>query len=261
MSTPWFHVSPLEPGEVRLSVTESRHARAARRLAVGDEVVLFDGAGRTARGHISRIAPPAVEITAGEPVHCERPRPRLALAVAVPKGPRQDTMIEKCAELGVASIQPLLAERGVAGASEHRQARWRRTTIEAAKQSRQAWLPELLPPASVSEASETVTPGALCAVAATEWGRDEANSGGAIEPGPPPWSVERWIEAVRGRDEVAAFVGPEGGWTGEELQGLLQAGAFPLCLGPNILRIETAAIALAAIVHGLQNQQGGDRNP
>jgi 16S rRNA (uracil1498-N3)-methyltransferase len=226
-----FHVEHVAAGSVRLSEDEGRHAHGSRRLSAGDELTVFDGAGREAEARILSCGRDGVEVEVREVRYRERPTPALTIAVALPKGPRQDTLIEKCTELGVASVRPLETERSVSSASEHRLSKWQRTAIEAAKQSGQCWVPELHPLASIDEVVKAASDYDVMLV---------ADVGG----GPLP--------DLRAARRVLALVGPEGGWTETERAKLLAAGASAISLGPNILRIETAAIALAAIVHAAQ---------
>ncbi|HOB76272.1 MAG TPA: RsmE family RNA methyltransferase [Phycisphaerae bacterium] len=238
MGTPRFHVERLTGPTLRLSGPEAVHAVRSRRLAAGEEVVLFDGAGHEAAGQITAVGRSELEVTLGAFFSRPRPTPALTLAVALPKGPRQDVLIEKCTELGTAAIVPLISARSISSASEHKLDRWRRTTIEAAKQSGQAWLPEFFPPEPLAEALRRIASHDLAVVAATEQ-RSVPFSSALSQHGTSVVSI-------------LAFVGPEGGWTPEELDALTAHGCQPISLGPNILRIETAAIALAAIVHVAQ---------
>lgn len=280
-----FFVETLSSGVIRLGAAEARHALAARRLSVADTVVLFDGRGGEGTGRITSASKDAVQVEVSSVLHRQRPRPQLTLAVATPKGPRQDVLVEKCAELGVAGIWPIVTERGVATVTAHRLGKWRRTTIEAAKQSGQAWLPELRPPASLGDL--LAEPGRFDhAVVATvvpmdgldlERGQMEIAEGRGSLSGEESSASQPFLRRVSSRlasgqhmpyllhlsylmdawreaDTILAFVGPEGGWTDHELIALLDAGVKPVRLGPNTLRIETAAIALAAAVHALHQQ-------
>lgn len=224
------------PRIVRLSEAESRHARLARRLSAGDPLMLFDGQGREACGTLTLATKSAVEASVGEILERPRPTPTLTLAVAMPKGPRQDVLIEKCTELGVAAIQPLLTERSVAGASDHKRDKWRRATIEAAKQSGQCWLPELLPPIGLDECLASLADFDLAVVA-------------MLSNDSPPVRILDWFEWLRTAATCIAFVGPEGGWSPSESEALIDADLLPVSLGPNVLRIETAAISIAAVAH------------
>ncbi|GMV97580.1 MAG: ribosomal RNA small subunit methyltransferase E [Phycisphaerae bacterium] len=227
MGAPRFYVKGLQAGVVRLDEREADHARRSRRLSAGDEVALFDGLGREARGRIASAGRGAVDVAVESLRLCPRAEPALTLAAALPKGPRQDFLVEKCAELGVAGIVPLVTRRSVSNASGHRLDRWRRTAIEAAKQSGQAWIPDLATPELLDEAVRRIR------VHDRAW---VAMPGGS------------WPE-VPDCGTLLAFVGPEGGWADDEIALLLEHGCAGVSLGPNVLRIETAAIALAALVH------------
>lgn len=226
------------PGRtLALSEQESRHARLARRLVPGDPLVVFDGKGREAPASVVAVARAIVEVDVGQVAYRERPLPALTLAVAMPKGPRQDVLIEKCTELGVAAIQPLITARSVSGASDHKRDKWRRATIEAAKQSGQCWLPELAAPLPLDQCLADAAAFDL-RVAAMLGRNGSRRFGDLLGTGTP--------------HRIIAFVGPEGGWTPTEEEALISAGVTPVCLGPNTLRIETAAICLAAAVHVCQ---------
>jgi 16S rRNA (uracil1498-N3)-methyltransferase len=254
MTVPRFHVDALSAGVVGLDEAEAHHARASRRLSVGATVALFDGCGNEAMGQVSAVSRTKVEVVAGEVTHRPRPTPSLALAVALPKGPRQDVLIEKCTELGTAEIQPLVTERSVAAPSAHRIEKWRRTAIEAAKQSGQAWLPVLHQPRTIREVLDDRERCdlVLAAMAPRVARAGDRSAGHAASPSLPGFlCVPDLPGALAGVERVLAFVGPEGGWTDAELEALMTAGARSISLGPNVLRIETAAIAISAIVHAL----------
>jgi len=229
---------------VRLPEEEARHARMSRRLSVGDALELFDGLGHEANATISAVSRGAVEVSVGPLISRPRSRPMLKLAVAMPKAPRQDALVEKCTELVGAAIPPLITERPVAVGADHKLARWRRTTIEAAKQSGQCWLPELRPPLILGECLRETADFDL--ILAALLGR-----GGTT---PSILDLAGQIHAAR---SVLAFIGPEGDFSPPEAQALLAAGARPVSLGPNVLRIETAALAVAAVVHACTRE----RNP
>lgn len=235
MSMPRFFVEQLSPGRVALPEREARHALASKRLTIGQGAALFDGQGTQALGRIVSSDRHTIEVDILEVTHRERSHPMLTLATALPKGPRQDVLIEKCTELGVSAIQPLVTERSIASASAHRLNKWRQTTIEAAKQSNQCWLPELRPPQPLTAVLADLSPFDLKLLTVTcEW--PNASPVGEIN--------------LRSARRIIVLVGPEGGWAGEEVEAIVEAGAKPVTLGPNVLRVETAAIALCAAVHG-----------
>lgn len=238
MGTPRFHVQRLIGPSLRVSGHEAAHALRSRRLSAGDEVILFDGAGSEAAGRISAVARSHLDVAFENVIRRPRPVPALTLAVALPKGPRQDFLIEKCAELGTAAIVPLITERSIGSASEHKRGRWRQIAIEAAKQSGQAWIPEFPAPETLAEAMRRVPAHELAVVAATE------------QPC-APFALEGTTRPA----SILAFIGPEGGWTQDELKMLMAADCQQVSLGPNILRIETAAVAIAAVVHAVQQAE------
>jgi len=244
VSTPRFFVDALVTGQIVLPEEEAQHALRARRLSVGDPVALFDGAGHESDGRIAVASRREVVIEAGEVRFRDRPRPQLTLAFAPPKEPKQDILVEKCTELGVAELVPLLSRRVVAGVSGHRLEKWRRKAIEAAKQSGQCWLPVLQAPRTVEQMlADRASYGLVLAGLS-------AGDGTAPEP------IADHLDAFGKCDRLLAFVGPEGGWEPDEVSCLLAAGVTPVSLGPNILRIETAAMALAAMGHALARSCG-----
>jgi 16S rRNA (uracil1498-N3)-methyltransferase len=248
VSVPRFHVDKLASGNVSLPDEEARHALGSRRLSVGDAVTLFDGQGAEAAGRIASPSRRGVDVTIDEIRHSPRPVPALTLAVAPPKGPRQDMLIEKCTELSVAGIIPLLCQRAVASVSQHRLNKWRRTTIEAAKQSGQCWLPTLQEPRSLEQVLADA-PDFDQVLVATCAG--PACPTPASKQAVTPMPITELFGALRNVQSVLALVGPEGGWSTGEIEQSLSAGARPVLLGPNTLRIETAAIVVAAAVHAI----------
>lgn len=241
MTTPRFFAECCDTERIALPVRETRHALKSRRLSVGDPVVVTDGRGTEAFGRIASTSPEAAEVAVERVVHHPRPVPALTLWVAMPKGPRQDVLIEKCCELGTAAVCPLRCTRSVAEVSDHRRAKWRRTAIEAAKQSSQCWTPEFPAPADLHDALARNGQFDLLLLAVSPTGTDD----------PPPAAFSDLLAGLRTAFSVAAFVGPEGGWTNEETAAIRQAGGRPIHLGPNTLRIETAAVLLAGLIHTL----------
>jgi 16S rRNA (uracil1498-N3)-methyltransferase len=159
----------------------------------------------------------------------------------------------------VAVLQPIATARSVAAASPHRLDKWNRTAIEAAKQSGQAWLPELreirtLPELLDDKGRHGI---ALLAVSSGNAAGEEEISPHAASPALcptgciQPISITNLLGELLEADRVLALIGPEGGWTQKEIAQALAAGARPVSIGPSILRIETAAVAIAAVVHAI----------
>jgi 16S rRNA (uracil1498-N3)-methyltransferase len=158
----------------------------------------------------------------------------ITLVLAIFKFDRMEWAIEKCTELGVARIVPVIARRTdahLAAASTKRVERWHRIARQASEQSRRAAPPEISDPIKVSEALGF--PGAARILLAES--EDQTLLRDALKP--------------EGANEgVVLAVGPEGGWTDDELQSFQHAGWISVSLGNTILRAETAAIAATAIV-------------
>lgn len=227
MSERFFLTQPPRDGRAVLTGDEARHLARVMRCAVGDEVVVFDGRGSSWRARVATIGRDEVGLELGATVtgSCV-PSVPLTLAVALPKGERQKWLVEKLTELGVARLVPLTTTRGVAEATPAAVERLARGVIEACKQCGRDTLMEIPPPRSVAEIARDPGDGARLVVA----DRD----GGPFEPA-----------TAEGRP-IIAVVGPEGGLTPEELATLEAAGGRRVPLGPHVLRVETAAIALAA---------------
>ncbi len=234
MTAPWFFVDalPAAGSAWSLSREEAKHATGSKRLAAGDAVVLFDGAGRVAqailgaaeRGRdgalpvvVERIETIARSDVAGRRVH---------LASALPKGDRLATLVDMTTQLAVASFAPLRCERSVVAESEHRAERMRRIQIEACKQARCAWLPELRAETAPATTARAAPRGSLLV---------------ADPSGEPLAALRATLPA-----EVSICIGPEGGFTPSELDAFRAAGATFVSLGPTILRIETAAVVAVA---------------
>ena len=226
-----FH-STLHEGLLELSVEESHHAIGSKRAKFGDEVTLFDGAGREATGRIAKVDRHRIHIDVArittrpfDLVH------RITLAVAVGKIHRQGYLIEKCTELGVAAIWPIIAGRSVSKPGPAAVEKWSRRAIEAAKQSGRCWVPTIAMPQAFPAVLARC--GEFDALALTDTGSNDA-------------SFAAFLSAVREGSEILVLVGPEGGWTDDERKRAAENGAVLTNLGPTVLRTETAAVAVCA---------------
>ena len=219
---------------VVLGEEEARHLRDVLRLRVGDEVFVFDGAGREFRGLVKESGKrgATLEILAEvAPAQPESPLD-LTLAVALLKGEKFDLVVQKATELGVTRIVPMQTARADVRLRDARDAaqrgvRWRRIALAAAKQAGRAVVPQI----------------AECAVFASFV--EEADG------------AARFIFSERGGAafpanvavaSTVALVGPEGGWTDEELNLAQNAGWQSVTLGGRILRAETAALVAAVLL-------------
>ena len=212
------------------ALTGSNAAHLARvlRARVGQQ---FDiaVANRVRRGTITSISEGRVEFALGEDVPSGRSLP-IIVYLAVFKFDRFEWAVEKCTELGVQNIVPLIARRTephLASAATKRVERWRKIAREAAQQSRRTHAPEIADPVKLRQAIEASVP--LRIVLAENEQRVMLRDLLAAEV-----------------QEVALAIGPEGGWTEDELKQFDQAGWQRASLGTTILRAETAAISAIA---------------
>ncbi|MFT4656132.1 MAG: 16S rRNA (uracil1498-N3)-methyltransferase [Candidatus Aldehydirespiratoraceae bacterium] len=205
----------LDLDEITLDDEIGHHLARVLRLRDGEPVSVTDGAGRWRMTDFSSIGP-LVVLTASSAVTTEPPPSRFTLATAIPKGDRVDWLVQKTVELGADRIILLHAERSTVRWKPERAAkqivRLQRIADEATRQSRRVWRTEVAGPAPASD----VLGGATIA-----------------EPGG---------DAIRG-DEAMIAVGPEGGWSADELE----RSARSVRVGGNILRIETAAVAVTTL--------------
>ncbi len=234
MTEPLFYSRQLaEPGAIlTLTGDEAHHAAASRRLQDGDTLWLFDGIGGAARATLLRVAARGrtLELRIEERRIELSPKPEIHLACALPKGDRQNTMLDMATQLGMTRFTPLDCEHGVVKPGANSATRWGKICLEACKQSRRFHLP-------VIETVSTV--------------RDVVKHSTA--DGSEVWLAHPAALAVTVSDatnqkakNVTILIGPEGGFTEEEIRQAVTAGAKLLTLGASILRIETAAVALIA---------------
>lgn len=229
MSERFFITTQPAGDRAVLEGDEARHLTRVLRAKVGDTVSLFDGRGREWPARVALLGRDRVELDTTEPTVDPVPVSiPLTLAVALPKGERQKWMVEKLTELGTARLIPLETTRGVAEATASAQARLERVVIEACKQCGRNTLMEIAAGRPLERLLAEV-PAHACVVIA--------------HPGGTPLDVAAMPTTAT---EIIALVGPEGGFTDEELGSADRAGVIRISLGPHILRVETAAIALAA---------------
>lgn len=211
---------------------ESHHAATVLRLRPGERVVVFDGRGQDYLVELTAVTPRAVEGRVIETHAGARPAVHLTLVQGVPKGAKMDAIVRMGTELGIARFVPVLTQRAVARPAPARGARWRRIAAAAATQSGRSTVPVVDDPCSFSE----VWPLLGDALVLIPWEGEKSRPIGAI------------LAQDRGARAVAVCIGPEGGWTPEEVQQAVAHGAHPVTLGELILRTETAGLVAAAMV-------------
>ncbi len=241
MSAPRVFHQPLLPGLAALSENESHHLANVLRMRPGQTVTLFDGAGGEAKATFIDAVRKTVNVRIDTVEHRPfSPTIRLTLAVAWPRVQRQTFMIEKTTELGVWSIWPTIFERSVVKPRASHTTRWLRTAVEACKQCERTSLPQINPPMTFNDTLEHASEFDQVVMASPD---DDAIS--IIDLLTPMLEKRRDVTAA---PTMLVWIGPEGGLSPVEMQAAVQAGARPARLNRNILRIETAAIAVAAVI-------------
>jgi 16S rRNA (uracil1498-N3)-methyltransferase len=220
-----YFPGPITGARAEISGQEAHHLARVRRAGQGMPVELFDGKGSVFVGKVERVDRHRVEVV----IEARRP-PKAAppvsitLATAVPKGDRFDWLVEKATELGVSRIVPIRTARSVVDPRSSKLERLRRVVVEACKQSGRDLLLTIADP--------------------TDWDQLLADPGsGTLLIAHPGGTRIAGLEPIR---EATIAIGPEGGFDDEEIARGLSSGATLVSLGPNILRIETAALAASA---------------
>ncbi len=240
-----FYLPPEQCKRPSLVLTggEAHHAVQVLRLRAGEQVIVLDGAGLECRCEIvgaqrEEVVLRVVQQRRIAPLPCQT-----TLLQALPKGKLFESVVQKATELGVARIVPLLSERVVKQPRpegfEPLVAKWHAVAIEAIKQCGSAWLPKVERP---------VTPGAfvqrketfeLPLVASLQTGTQH-----------PRLFFERFRrQQQRPPKSVSVWIGPEGDFTGGEIDLLVAAGAQPITLGPLVLRTDTASVYCLSVVN------------
>jgi len=217
------------------------HLARVLRARVGQEFDIAIGGDEQAevrRGTITAISGHRVEFALGNKLEVSSSSiSQITLALAIFKFDRMEWAIEKCTEIGVGRIVPVIARRSAAhliAASRKRHERWQRIARQAAEQSRRPSLPEIISPVKLTEIAGVMPASAVTRVVLAESLLESEDA--------------RLTDILQSRPtEVALAVGPEGGWADGELEWFRNARWVPASLGATILRAETAAIVASAL--------------
>ncbi|NLE29777.1 MAG: 16S rRNA (uracil(1498)-N(3))-methyltransferase [Phycisphaerae bacterium] len=216
-------------GQVRLTGPEAHHGRNVLRLSPGDEVELFDGKGQIALARVDRLGKAEILLHIENIQFAPEPAPQVVLATAIPKFAHQEILVRMGTELGVSVFAPIISERSSVR-EQFRPEKWERWIIEACKQCKSHYLPKVAPPVRLMDFIRTLTD-------------DDLIIFGDTAPAQHPVISQPFSKSGR----VIVLVGPEGGFTPAEIETMKQARAVGLRIGRQILRIETAAIALTTV--------------
>ncbi len=235
-----FFVSPeaLRNNRVLLRGPTVHQIRDVLRMRAGDSILLLDNSGWAYHAELVMVEP---DVVRGRIVEKWRlatePRAHITLYQSLLKGQKFDLVLQKGTELGVVAFVPVIAARCLVGSvddvSDLRVERWQKIIVEAAEQAGRACLPNLSNAMLFPHACQTVAEKGLALI---------------------PWEGERSrglreaLQESPKSKEINVFIGPEGGFTEEEISTAESCGIVPVSLGPRILRAETAGLAASAAI-------------
>jgi 16S rRNA (uracil1498-N3)-methyltransferase len=210
----------------QLTPQQQHYLLRVLRLRDGDKFIVMDGMGKW---WLARLQGEQGEVL--EPLEVKTELPvAITLMMALPKGNGFDEIVRCCTELGVTSIAPILSDRTLLNPSHQKLERWQRIASEAAEQSERAVVPTILQPVAFNTAIKETT------------------------------ATHRYICEARGdyphlqqvinktANEIIIAIGPEGGWTNQELEIAIASGFQPISLGRRILRAVTAPIVAISLI-------------
>lgn len=240
----------ISGGMAFLAGSEAEHLKRVLRLKAGEIVEVFDGQGRCWAALIVNTGDDGVvklKIIGENKAEAE-PSIRITLFQGLPKSDKMDYIVQKTTELGISRIVPIETRNTVfkvrAGRMPGKIERWQRIALEAAKQCGRSVIPDIQEPVLFEEALLQAANTGFCII---PYEKEQAAG------------LKRMLElmARESRDGIGVFIGPEGGFTVDEVEAAVRAGVKPVTLGPRILRTETAGLAVVSIIMYELGDMGG----
>lgn len=232
-----FFIPPenISAGQAILSGPQARQVAQVLRMRPGDGVVLLDNSGWAYEARLTAVAPQRVmaDIAAKRPAEGE-PSVPVTLYMALLKREKFEWVLQKGTEVGVSRFVPVVTQRALVQDTEiksGKQERWQKILTEAAEQSRRGRIPLLAAPLKVAEALA----------------QHEADAAMILWEGETAVSLKSAL-TKKSFSSVALFIGPEGGFTAQEIEEARRCHVQPVTLGKRILRAETAALVAASLV-------------
>jgi len=215
--------------------SDARQIQKVLRAKIGDKLIICDGKSKSYEAEVSDIKKDSISLNILKELNEEtEPKVKITLAQCLPKGSKIDFIIQKSVELGVFDIIPVSSERSISkieGKEDKKKERWQRIAKEAAEQSGRQIIPQIHAPISFDELLKSSNKYALKLI---------------------PWELEKEsllrgvlnsVETCHGMS-LQVIIGPEGGFSQEEINKAKSAGFTSISLGKRILRTETAGIAI-----------------
>ena len=235
-----FYIPPPQILTHTATITDSEqhHLRNVLRLTPGATIRIIDGHGNV---YIAELLDTGTNHGSGEArilsheFHARVP-PSLTLFQGLPKNDKMELILQKTIEIGVTQIVPIHSEHTLQKPSQNRYERWHRVVISATKQCQRPWLPELCEP-------QTFT----ASLAPLEKFSHRLILTPQIEQESQVRHIRAVLQKISQPTSIALFVGPEGGFSKQEITAAIESGCMPVTLGANILRTETAAIVAVAV--------------
>jgi 16S rRNA (uracil1498-N3)-methyltransferase len=232
----FYHSNPLDLNQIIiLDEFSSHHALRVMRVKVDDFLILFNGDGFEYRGRVSDINKKTinVEILSKEKNNSESPI-NINLFQSISSNEKMDMVIQKATELGVSSIQPIFTSRSTIKLSldrtKKRLIHWKQVSISACEQSGRSKIPTIKSPIGFDQISEGIKTNSLNLLLHPDNLEESSNL-------PNEYS-----------GDINIFIGPEGGFSQDEVLLLKKQNCINIKLGPRILRTETAPLAIIAIL-------------
>jgi 16S rRNA (uracil1498-N3)-methyltransferase len=240
----YFFIDPekISDSSVLITGSDAKHIRNVLRLKPGNKIGLFDGKGFEYEAEIVSLSPGSVEISVIGRFAARSESPvQIIIAQAMLKDRKMDILIRQLTELGITRWMPFYCERSVPKPAkahfETRSERWEKIAKEAMKQCKRAVMPEITAPASFETALET---GKFCDIKMIFWENESRSFFSDFSETP--------ADADKKYDTVFAVLGPEGGFSAQEIEIAKKYGLLTAGLGPRILRAETATVAACTLL-------------
>ncbi|MCX7773912.1 MAG: 16S rRNA (uracil(1498)-N(3))-methyltransferase [Clostridia bacterium] len=225
---------------ITITGEDVKHLRQVLRLEPGEVIGVFDGTGREYTAELLEVDKnQAVAKVLSSILSETEPKVRVTLFQGFPKGEKMDLIIQKAVELGVYEIVPVLTERSVVQLDgkerEKKGERFNKIAREAAKQCRRAYVPRVISPVTLNEAL------LLCS---------KYDKAVVLYENEEKKCLKELLKCytINKTGEIVLFIGPEGGFSPQEIVKLMDHGFDSASLGKRILRAETAAISVLSIL-------------
>ncbi len=235
---PRFFIDPSQIVGAQIVITgdDLRHIRTVLRKGPGDLLTLLDGRGMEYEARITESGRDGMVCEMVTQTRHELAGPRVTLGQGIAKSDKMDWIVQKAAELGSASVVPLVTERTIVKVKDEakRVGRWQKISREAAMQSRRLDIPVVGRVTAYSEFLSALVPGPR-SLFLIPW-----------EEGTRP--IKEVLRSYSGATDITVLIGPEGGFSLSEAKAAQDKGFHAVSLGPTILRTETAAIAALSMI-------------